>query len=168
MEKADWKSSLQVAFEHAVAYLDGLPDRPVPPTASLAELRTSLGVPLPDGPQPADEVVAALAAAAEPGVIASGAGRFFGFVIGGSTPAALAADWLTSAWDQNAGLYVIGPSASVVEEVAGGGVVEVLGLPRPPAVGFLTRAAKGAVSAPAPPRPPGPEGAGGGGGRGGR
>ena len=140
MEKADWKSSLQVAFEHAVAYLDGLPDRPVPPTASLAQLRTSLGVPLPDGPQPADEVVAALAAAAEPGVIASGAGRFFGFVIGGSTPAALAADWLTSVWDQNAGLYVIGPSASVAEEVAARWAIELLGLPPQTSAGFVTGA----------------------------
>ena len=140
MEKADWKSSLQVAFEHAVTYLDGLPDRPVPPTASLAELRASLGVPLPDGPQPADEVVAALAAAAEPGVIASGAGRFFGFVIGGSTPAALAADWLTSVWDQNAGLYVIGPSASVAEEVAARWAIELLGLPPQTSAGFVTGA----------------------------
>ena len=140
METVDWKSALGVAYERALAYLDGLPDRPVAPAASLTELRASLGVPLPDGPQPDHEVVAALAAAAEPGVMASGAGRFFGFVIGGATPAALAADWLTAAWDQNAGLYAIGPSAAVAEEVAARWTVELLGLPAQTSAGFVTGA----------------------------
>jgi glutamate/tyrosine decarboxylase-like PLP-dependent enzyme len=81
-----------------------------------------------------------LAAAAEPGVVASGSGRFFGFVVGGATPAALAADWLASTWDQNAGLYVLGPAASVVEEVAGEWLAELLGLPAGVSVGFVTGA----------------------------
>ena len=70
-----------------------------------------------------------LAAAADPGLVAEPAGRYFGFVIGGAVPASLAADWLTSAWDQNAGLYVGGPAAAVVEEVAGAWLLELLGLP---------------------------------------
>jgi glutamate/tyrosine decarboxylase-like PLP-dependent enzyme len=86
------------------------------------------------------EVVADLVAAADPGVVASGSGRFFGFVIGGANPAALAADWLTSAWDQNAGLYVLGPAASVVEEVAGEWLAELFGLPVGMSVGFVTGA----------------------------
>ena len=72
-------------------------------------------------------------------MIASGSGRFFGFVFGGATPAALAADWLGSAWDQNAGLYVPGPAAGVVEEVAGW-VADLLGLPADASFGFVTGA----------------------------
>jgi glutamate/tyrosine decarboxylase-like PLP-dependent enzyme len=72
--------------------------------------------------------------------VASGSGRFFGFVIGGANPAALAADWLTSAWDQNAGLYVLGPAASVVEEVAGEWLAELFGLPVGMSVGYVTGA----------------------------
>jgi glutamate/tyrosine decarboxylase-like PLP-dependent enzyme len=121
-------------------YLEGLPDRPVRSTASLAELRATLGGPLPEEPAESREVIAALAAAAEPGVVPSSSGRFFGFVVGGATPAAVAADWLTSVWDQNAGLYVLGPAASVVEEVAGAWLAELLGLPRQVSVGFVTGA----------------------------
>src|SRR5690349_9438949 len=113
----EWKRVLDETVDYAVRYLDGLPERPIAPAASLDELRESLGGPLPQLPQDPREVVASLAAAADPGVIASGSGRFFGFVVGGATPAALAADWLTSVWDQNAGLYVLGPAAAVVEEV---------------------------------------------------
>ena len=65
----------------------------------------------------------------EPGVVAIPSGRYFGFVIGGALPAALAADWLTSTWDQNAGLVVCGPSAAVVEEVAGEWLKDLLGIP---------------------------------------
>ena len=79
-----------------------------------------------------------LAAAAEPGLVAEPGGRYFGFVIGGSVPGALAADWLATAWDQNAGLYVGGPSASVVEEVAGAWLIELLGLPAHASFGFVT------------------------------
>jgi glutamate/tyrosine decarboxylase-like PLP-dependent enzyme len=83
-------------------------------------------------------VIAELAAAAEPGLVAEPSGRYFGFVIGGAVPASLAADWLTTAWDQNAGLYVGGPAASVVEEVAGAWLIELLGLPEHASFGFVT------------------------------
>src|SRR5690349_13511152 len=129
MDRPDWKGALGEAVEQALTYLDDLPDRSIRPTADLARLRAALGGPLPERPHDAREVIAALAAAAGPGVVASGSGRFFGFVVGGATPAALAADWLASAWDQNAGLYVLGPAAAVVEEVAGAWVADLLGLP---------------------------------------
>ena len=140
MDRPDWKGVLGEAFAQAVSYLDGLPDRPVHPAADLAQLRAALGGPLPERPLDARDVVADLAAAAGPGVIASGSGRFFGFVVGGATPAALAADWLASAWDQNAGLYVLGPAAAVVEEVAGAWAADLLGLPPQVSVGFVTGA----------------------------
>ena len=140
MNEPDWKGALAEAFEHALAYLEGLPARPIAAPATLAELRAALGGPLPEQPLEAREVIEDLVLTADPGVVASGSGRFFGFVIGGATPAALAADWLASTWDQNAGLYVIGPSASVVEEVAGEWLAELLGLPSGVSVGFVTGA----------------------------
>jgi glutamate/tyrosine decarboxylase-like PLP-dependent enzyme len=129
-------------LEHTAAiaadYLESLDDRPVFPLATNEELRSALGGPLPHEPQSATDVVSELAKAAEPGVVAMGSGRYFGFVIGGGLPAALAADWLTSVWDQNAGLYVGGPSASVVEDVAREWLLELLGLPADASVGFVT------------------------------
>lgn len=138
MNRPDWAGPLDEARRYAEAYLAGLPDRPVRAAASLPELRSALGGPLPDGPTDPREVIDALATAAEPGVVASGSGRYFGFVVGGALPVALAADWLTGAWDQNAGLYALSPAASVVEEVAGGWLAELLGLPAGVSVGFVT------------------------------
>jgi glutamate/tyrosine decarboxylase-like PLP-dependent enzyme len=103
--------------------------RPVRVSASAAELRERLGGPLPAAPADPLAVVEELAAAAEPGLVAIPSGRYFGFVIGGGLPAAVAADWLTSAWDQCAGPYVCGPAAAVAEEVAGGWLRDLLGLP---------------------------------------
>ena len=140
MNEADWKGPLGEAFEEALAYLEGLPSRRVASYIELSTLRKALGGPVPNRPMEPREVVADLVAAADPGVVASGSGRFFGFVIGGANPAALAADWLTSAWDQNAGLYVLGPAASVVEEVAGEWLAELFGLPVGMSVGFVTGA----------------------------
>ncbi len=106
----------------------------------LDELRRRFGGPLPESGEDPVLVVEALAANAEGGLIATAGPRFFGFVIGGSVPAALAADWLTSAWDQNAGLYVIGPAAAVAEEVAGAWLADLFGLPAGVSVGFTTGA----------------------------
>ena len=134
----DSRELLRRTAELAADYVDSLGERPVFPQVTPEQLREALGGPLPDEPLPAEQVVEELVAGAEPGVVALGSGRYFGFVIGGALPAALAADWLTSAWDQNAGLYVAGPSASVVEQITREWLVELLGLPRESSIGFVT------------------------------
>jgi glutamate/tyrosine decarboxylase-like PLP-dependent enzyme len=122
----------------ATAYLASLPERPVRADASLHELRAALGGPLGDEPLPALQVVEELAAAADPGIVGTQSPRYFGFVIGGAVDAAIAADWLTSTWDQNGAGYPGGPSASVAEEVACGWVLDLLGLPAGAGVGLTT------------------------------
>src|SRR5205823_4458363 len=76
-----------------------------------------------------EDVIDALARAAEPGLVATTGPRYFGFVTGGALPATVAAEWLTAVWDQPATLYVMSPAASVVEEVAGSWLLDLLGLP---------------------------------------
>jgi glutamate/tyrosine decarboxylase-like PLP-dependent enzyme len=122
----------------ATEYLSSISDRPVRARASLEELRAALRVPLGDEPLPAIEVVEQLVAAAEPGVVGVQSPRYYGFVMGGGLDAALAADWLTSVWDQNGGGYPVGPSASVAEEVACEWLLDVLGLPPDAGIGLTT------------------------------
>jgi glutamate/tyrosine decarboxylase-like PLP-dependent enzyme len=121
----------------AAGWLKSLDSRPVGERASVEELRARLGGPLPGGPADPLAVVEELARAAEPGLVAIPSGRYFGFVIGGGLPAAVAADWLTSAWDQCPGPYVCGPAAAVAEEVAGAWLGELLGLPEHASFSFV-------------------------------
>jgi glutamate/tyrosine decarboxylase-like PLP-dependent enzyme len=122
----------------ASTYLAALADRPVGRPVDVMRLREALGGPLPEvGSDPA-EVVEWLAASADAGLVGSAGPRYFGFVIGGSLPAALATDWLVSTWDQNAFVYVSSPAAAVAEEVAGAWLVDLLGLPPETSVGFVT------------------------------
>src|SRR5262245_33638323 len=143
----DTRALLRRTAELAADFLDSLEDRPVFPQVSVEELRESLGVPLQDEPLAPAQVVEELAAAADPGLVAIPSGRYFGFVIGGGLPAALASDWLASTWDQNAGLYVAGPSASIVEQVVRGWVCDLLGLPPDASIGFVTGTQMGSVTA---------------------
>jgi glutamate/tyrosine decarboxylase-like PLP-dependent enzyme len=132
--------ALARAASHATQWLNSLATRPVAPRASVAEVTAALGTELPDGPTQAPEVIDLLARACEPGLVAMPSGRFYGFVIGGTHPAALAADWLVSAWDQNAGLRLPTPANSAVEDVVSGWLLDVLGLPADSGVGFVTGA----------------------------
>lgn len=122
-------ATLERATELALRFLDSLDEAPVCTTATLAELRRRFMQPLPDAGTDPVTVIEDLARDAEGGLLGSAGGRFYGWVIGGGLPAALAADWLTAAWDQNAGLYACGPAAAVVEEVCGAWLKDVLGLP---------------------------------------
>lgn len=129
---------LERAHTHALRWLESLESRGVPPGAQVAELVERLGRELPDGPTDPAEVVDLLAEACEPGLTAMPSGRFFGFVIGGTHPAALAADWLTSAWDQNAGLRTVTPAHTAVDDIVEAWVTDLLGLPSGSAVGCVT------------------------------
>jgi glutamate/tyrosine decarboxylase-like PLP-dependent enzyme len=129
---------LSAAMRHALAHIEGLPKRSVDATATLDELRRRIDIPLSATGIPPGQVINELVAACEGGIIGSAGARFFGFVIGGSLPAALAADWLTSTWDQNAGLYACGPAAAVVEEVAGEWLKDLFGLPKSSSFALVT------------------------------
>src|SRR5437870_2685941 len=134
------RTVLQTAAALAAEYLAGLPTRSVAPTpAALARLR-SLDRPLPDGPVDPTAVLEELHAVGSPATMATAGGRFFGFVVGGSLPAALAASWLAAAWDQDAGLAVLAPGAAAFEEVALRWLLDALGLPPDCAGGFVTGA----------------------------
>jgi len=134
----DRTAGLDRAHEHAVEWLASLADRPVPPRLGAREMLARLDPLLPDGPTDPVAVVDELARTCDPGLTAMPGGRFFGFVIGGTHPAALAVDWLVSAWDQNAGLRVLTPAHSAVEDLAESWVLDLLGLPAGSAVGFVT------------------------------
>lgn len=135
---AETAELLKTTVDHAIDFLGTLPDRHVNAQATLAELREAMGGELPKVGESAPDVVRGLASAADRGAIATAGPRYFGFVIGGSLPAALAADWLTSAWDQNAAFYSLSPVASVAEEIAAKWLLDVLDLPRDATVGFTT------------------------------
>jgi glutamate/tyrosine decarboxylase-like PLP-dependent enzyme len=132
--------ALDRAAAHAARWLDSLPTRRVPATGSPEDAAARLGTTLPRTGAPPEDVVDRLVAAVEPGLMAIGSGRFFGWVMGGTLPAALAADWLVSAWDQNAGMRAATPGVVAVEETAADWLLELLGLPTGSAVGFTTGA----------------------------
>ncbi|HEX3367677.1 pyridoxal phosphate-dependent decarboxylase family protein [Phenylobacterium sp.] len=132
------RAALMRAAEHALAWIEGLDDRSVATTATLTEMRARLDRPLADRGMDAVRVIDDLVADTVGGILGSQSGRFFGWVIGGGVPSAMAADWLTTAWDQNAGIHACGPAASVVEEVAAGWLKDLFGLPAEASVGFVT------------------------------
>jgi glutamate/tyrosine decarboxylase-like PLP-dependent enzyme len=132
------REPLQTAVRHALAHIENLDALPVAATASLETLRTRLARPLADDGAPPAQVIEDLVSDSAGGIVASAGGRFYSWVVGGSVPAALAADWLTSAWDQNAGIYAAGPAAALVEEIAGEWLKELLGIPAGASFAFVT------------------------------
>ena len=130
--------ALDRAAHHASVWLEGLETRAVNATTSLDELRARLRVPLTQKGVDPVQVVDDLAAATEGGLLGSPGGRFFAWVIGGTMLSAIAADWLTSTWDQNAGLYATAPAAAVAEEVVGEWLLDLLDLPRDASFALVT------------------------------
>ena len=128
------------AADHAHTYLSTIRERPVNATLSADELRSRLGGPLPAHGSDPMQVIDLLAESGREGTVASQGPRYFGFVTGGSVPAAIAADWLVSAWDQNAQMFVMSPIAAVVEQIVADWFKELFGLPATWSVGFVTGA----------------------------
>ncbi len=129
------------AAGRAQRYLAGLDDRPVAPDDAALAALDSFAEPLPGSSSDPARTLALLDQAGSPATVASAGGRYFGFVVGGSLPVALAASWLASAWDQNAGLPVMSPVAARLHDVVTGWLADLLGLPSGTAAAFVTGAA---------------------------
>jgi glutamate/tyrosine decarboxylase-like PLP-dependent enzyme len=127
-------------LRRALAYLEGAQSRRVSPGSAEVQRLSELGGPLPDAPSDPQRVLAMLDDLGSPATVINAGGRYFGFVNGGSLPAALAADWLAAAWDQNAGLAVCSPTATALEEITIQWICELLRLPRGTAGGLVTGA----------------------------
>ncbi|HUR51088.1 MAG TPA: aminotransferase class V-fold PLP-dependent enzyme [Mycobacteriales bacterium] len=140
MDVGAYDKVLARASEIAQRWLSSVQTRPVPAAVGIDDVVAVLGGPLPDEPSDPVEVLDLLARGIEPGLVAMGSGRFFGFVIGGTLPVALGTDWLVSAWDQNTGLRSVTTGTAGAEEVAGAWLLDLLGLPAGAAVGFTTGA----------------------------
>jgi len=129
---------LATAYEEARGFLAGLGDRHVGVAADAATLRSLLGGALPEGQADPARVIAALSRTMDAGLLGTSTGRFFGWVIGGALPVGIAADWLASAWDQNAAAYATSPAISVMEETCGAWLKSLLGLPPGASFAFVT------------------------------
>lgn len=124
--------------EEVVSYRRELPANRVTPSATRNQVRVSLDPELPSQGENLDEVLDGLISAARPGLMGSAGPRYFGFVVGGSLDAALAADWLTTGWDQVAFNDSTSPAAIAFEDVAGSWLKDLLGIPASASVGFVT------------------------------
>ncbi|MFN2491391.1 MAG: pyridoxal-dependent decarboxylase, partial [Pyrinomonadaceae bacterium] len=123
------KPLLEDAAQRAISYLDALNDRSVAPSAEAISRLAILDEPLPTKPTPAAEILRLLDEVCSPATMAMAGPRFFGFVIGGSLPASLAANWLAGAWDQNTGLYSPTPGTSQLEQIALDWMLDLFKLP---------------------------------------
>lgn len=132
------RSLLEASAENAIDYLENVHDRPVAPTPEALAALSALDGPLPEDSADAAEVIELLNRVGGPATTASTGGRYFGFVIGGTLPAALAANWLAGAWDQNAGLLAASPVAAALETISAGWLLDMLRLPATSGVGFVT------------------------------
>ncbi len=129
---------LSDAAARAARYVGGINDRQVVPTPEAVAGLSALAGSLSDGPCDPADILALLDDVGSPATVATTGGRYFGFVVGGTLPAALAANWLAGAWDQNAAMQVMSPVAARVEEIVGEWTLDLLGLPPSSGIGFVT------------------------------
>lgn len=132
------RTALDAAYKQSVEYLERLDERSVAATVDVTTLRERLNKPLLNESISPEQVIAELVKDVEGGLLGSAGGRFFAWVIGGSLPAALAADWLCSVWDQNAALYACSPAAAIVEEAAAEWLKDLLHIPSHSSFAFVT------------------------------
>jgi glutamate/tyrosine decarboxylase-like PLP-dependent enzyme len=132
------KTLLAETAERAARYVTEIHSRRVVPRPEDLARLEKLGGPLPDGPSDPAETLALLDDVGSPATVATTGGRYFGFVIGGTLPAALAANWLAGAWDQNAAMQVMSPVCATIEEIVLAWMVDLLGLPSGSGAGFVT------------------------------
>jgi glutamate/tyrosine decarboxylase-like PLP-dependent enzyme len=133
----DYKVLEQVT-QYAIEYLQALPTRRVFPSQESLDLLTQLSTPVPEKGNTAEEIIALLNKLGSPNTVGSNGGRYFGFVFGGSLPAALAANWMAGVWDQNAVFKISSPISAQLEKVSGEWILDLLQLPKNAAVGFVT------------------------------
>jgi glutamate/tyrosine decarboxylase-like PLP-dependent enzyme len=132
------KRLLRATTDRSVRYLESLDTRRVSPSEDAVEALRAFDVPLQNDSIDPERVLEQLDVIGSPATMAMAGPRFFGFVIGGSLPVALAANWLASAWDQNTGLYKSTPATAALEQVALKWLLDVLGLPSGCAGAFVT------------------------------
>lgn len=132
------KDLLTDVAKRSLDYVEQIRERRVAPDPKDVAQLEQLGGPLPDAPCDPQEVLAMLDEFGSPATVATTGGRYFGFVIGGTLPAALAANWLAGTWDQNAAMQVMSPVAAKLEEVVQTWILDLLGLPATGAMGFVT------------------------------
>lgn len=140
MNSEELRGVLRDIADRTVAFRASRAEAPQQPLCSYAEARAAFEAPVPERGVAIGDLIAELAVLAEPGLANMVGPRFFGWVIGATAPAGMAADWLTSAWAQNTGNAHATPSASACEEMTGRWLLDLLDLPRQSSVGFVTGA----------------------------
>ena len=138
---------LEESARRAISYLEGLGTRKVAPSPEAIAKLAALDEPLGEQPSPPDSVISMLDEVCSPASMAMAGPRFFGFVIGGSLPVTVAANWLATAWDQNAAFYSVTPAAAMIEQVALRWLLDILRLPPGTGAGFVTGATMANFSA---------------------
>jgi glutamate/tyrosine decarboxylase-like PLP-dependent enzyme len=147
MSSSGYRTLLARTSEIANEFLDGLGDRAVARPVGFDELLAGMGGALPLDGEDSLQVIERLSEIANPALVATPGPRYFGFVVGGSLPVAVAADWLTTTWDQNAAFYAHSPAAAAVEQIVGSWLVDLFGLPKGTSVGFVTGGTMGNFTA---------------------